>query len=326
VSTPQRQAPSTLLLHGLLGGIALLAVLLLLAPTVVVIVVSFTNGYSLKFPPPGYSLRWYEALGGAWQLQFAAVNSLKVASAATLLSVLLGVPAAMAIARSEKAMAKVLDSLFMSPLILPARDGRQQALVRLHRRRREAAAYRLAGCQRHQRLGVLHGAGHAVHHRHRQLPAQCARQAGQRCTSQHDDLGTVLVHRPFAQLAQRGGMVLLHLSDAGERPVQRTDARQATDQPVGFHHLAVPGRDALRDGNDGDAVAQQAGTGQRRFRHAQHRHRQHLAQASEAGVAEGRDDHRVVASVVLGRQLRGGIGTDQRLEARLDVRHAERRG
>ncbi|MEO8524703.1 MAG: ABC transporter permease [Caldimonas sp.] len=120
MSTAQRQAPSTLALRGVLGGIATIAVLLLLAPTVVVIVVSFTNGYSLKFPPPGYSLRWYVALADAWQIQFAALNSLKVASAATLVSVVLGVPAAMAIARSEKAMARVLDSLFMSPLILPA--------------------------------------------------------------------------------------------------------------------------------------------------------------------------------------------------------------
>jgi len=116
----QHQAPSTLALRGLLGGIATLAVLLLLAPTVVVIIVSFTNGYSLKFPPPGYSLRWYEALGDAWQLQFAALNSLKVAVGATSLSVLLGVPAAMAIARSEKPLARALDALFMSPLILPA--------------------------------------------------------------------------------------------------------------------------------------------------------------------------------------------------------------
>jgi putative spermidine/putrescine transport system permease protein len=116
----QQQSPSTLALRGLLGGIATLAVLLLLAPTVVVIVVSFTNGYSLKFPPPGYSLRWYEALGDAWQLQFAALNSLKVAVGATALSVLLGVPAAMAIARSDKPLARALDALFMSPLILPA--------------------------------------------------------------------------------------------------------------------------------------------------------------------------------------------------------------
>ena len=120
MSTWQRQAPSTLLLRAGLGGIAALAVVLLLAPTVVVIVVSFTNGYSLKFPPPGYSLRWYAALGDAWQLQFAALNSLKVAVAATAVAVVLGVPASMAIARSESAVARVLDSLFMSPLILPA--------------------------------------------------------------------------------------------------------------------------------------------------------------------------------------------------------------
>lgn len=120
MSSVQHQAASTIALRALLGGIAALAVLLLLAPTVVVVVVSFTDGYSLKFPPPGYSLRWYQALGDAWQLQFAALNSLKVASAATLISVLLGVPAAMAIARSEGALARTLDALFMSPLILPA--------------------------------------------------------------------------------------------------------------------------------------------------------------------------------------------------------------
>ena len=48
------------------------------------------------------------------------VKSVIRSGAATVLSVLLGVPAAMAIARSERAMARVLDSLFMSPLILPA--------------------------------------------------------------------------------------------------------------------------------------------------------------------------------------------------------------
>ena len=61
----RRHAPSTIAFNALFGGIAMLATLLLLAPTVVVIVVSFTDGYSLKFPPPGYSLRWYEALSDA---------------------------------------------------------------------------------------------------------------------------------------------------------------------------------------------------------------------------------------------------------------------
>ncbi len=104
----------------LIWTVALVALVLLIAPTIVVIVVSLTNGYSLKFPPPGYSLRWYQALLDAWQLHFAAWNSLKVAAASTLLSVLLGVAGALAIARSTSAMARVLDSLFMSPLVLPA--------------------------------------------------------------------------------------------------------------------------------------------------------------------------------------------------------------
>ena len=103
-----------------MGFLAILAVVLLVTPTIVVIVVSFTSSYSLRFPPPGYSLRWYAALGDAWQLQFAAWNSLTVAFWTTVLSVLLGVAAALAIARSESLKAKVLDALFMSPLELPA--------------------------------------------------------------------------------------------------------------------------------------------------------------------------------------------------------------
>jgi putative spermidine/putrescine transport system permease protein len=101
-------------------GLAALCFLLLILPTVVVILVSFTSGFSLKFPPPGYSFRWYAALIDAWQLQFAASNSLKVAFGTTVLAVFLGVAAALAIARSEKWAARVLDSLFMSPLVLPA--------------------------------------------------------------------------------------------------------------------------------------------------------------------------------------------------------------
>ncbi len=104
----------------LIWTVSWLAILLLVAPTVVVLVVSFTNGYSLKFPPPGYSTRWYTALLDAWQLHFAAWNSLKVAFLTTVLSVVLGVAGALGIARSASATARVLDSLFMSPLVLPA--------------------------------------------------------------------------------------------------------------------------------------------------------------------------------------------------------------
>ena len=56
--------------------IALIALIVIIAPSLVVMIVSFTSGFSLKFPPPGYSLRWYAELMDAWQLHFAAKNSL----------------------------------------------------------------------------------------------------------------------------------------------------------------------------------------------------------------------------------------------------------
>ena len=59
--------------------VALIALVVIIAPSLVVLIVSFTNGFSLKFPPPGYSARWYAELWNAWQLHFAASNSFIVA-------------------------------------------------------------------------------------------------------------------------------------------------------------------------------------------------------------------------------------------------------
>jgi putative spermidine/putrescine transport system permease protein len=116
----RRMRPSTWVFRGTLWLLALLTLVLLVAPTLVVLIVSFTDSYSLKFPPPGYSVRWYQKLLESFQLHFAAWNSIKVAAATTALSVVLGVAASLAIARSPTRTARVLDSLFMSPLVLPA--------------------------------------------------------------------------------------------------------------------------------------------------------------------------------------------------------------
>jgi len=110
----------TLSFYGAASVLTGLALVLLVAPTLIVVIVSFTSEYSLRFPPPGLSLKWYAALADAWQIQAAVWNSLQVASWTTVLSVLLGVPASLAIARSRAAAAGLLDSLFMSPLVLPA--------------------------------------------------------------------------------------------------------------------------------------------------------------------------------------------------------------
>ena len=118
--TRQRHGLEAASFTGAMWALAGLGVLLLILPTLVVVVVSFTSGFSLRFPPQGYSLRWYYALLDAWQLHFAAANSFEVACWTTVLAIILGVAAALAIARSQRWTARVLDSVFMSPLVLPA--------------------------------------------------------------------------------------------------------------------------------------------------------------------------------------------------------------
>ena len=105
------------LVFGLLSAIALV---FLIAPTLIVLITSFTASQSLKFPPEHLSLRWYAALWDADQMQRAAWNSLVIAFWTTLISVVLGTAASLAIARSRSKLVRAADLLFMSPLLLPA--------------------------------------------------------------------------------------------------------------------------------------------------------------------------------------------------------------
>lgn len=106
---------------GVIGLLGAIAAVLLMAPTVVVLITSLTSGYSLKFPPPGYSARWYSALwNDSPELIEAFVLSLKLATIATGVSIVLAVAAALALARRREAWARVFESVLLSPLMLPA--------------------------------------------------------------------------------------------------------------------------------------------------------------------------------------------------------------
>jgi putative spermidine/putrescine transport system permease protein len=102
------------------AAVTLVAVVFLVAPSLIVIITSLTASQSLKFPPDGLSLRWYVALLKADQMQQAAWTSLVVAFWTTLLCATLGTAAALAISRSGRTWARFFDLLFMSPLLLPA--------------------------------------------------------------------------------------------------------------------------------------------------------------------------------------------------------------
>lgn len=100
--------------------LSLITIAALIAPVVVILMLSFTGEEALHFPPSSYSFRWYKALLSANELQESFIISIKVAAITVTASVVLGVSAALAIARSQKVWVRSLETLFMSPLILPA--------------------------------------------------------------------------------------------------------------------------------------------------------------------------------------------------------------
>lgn len=98
-----------------------IAVVLLVLPTLVVVVMSFTNEFTLRFPPRSWSLRWYvELIENSPQIGAAALASVKVAVLATVVSTALGTLAAVSLAGRRDRWSLALDALFMSPMVFPA--------------------------------------------------------------------------------------------------------------------------------------------------------------------------------------------------------------
>jgi putative spermidine/putrescine transport system permease protein len=118
----RRRSPGEISYTLVIGGLAALALLILLGPILVVLATSFTDSRSIRFPPSGFSLRWYELLLDAVrsrQIHRAAGNSLAVAAWAAGLATLLGTAAAVAVARAGNRLGRLADAVFMAPLVLP---------------------------------------------------------------------------------------------------------------------------------------------------------------------------------------------------------------
>ena len=91
----------------------------LLAPIVIVLVLSFSAGASVSFPPPGFSLRWFRYLAGRDEFLSSALVSVEIATLASLGAVVLGLPAALALVRERVPGKAFIDGVLMSPLVLP---------------------------------------------------------------------------------------------------------------------------------------------------------------------------------------------------------------
>jgi putative spermidine/putrescine transport system permease protein len=107
------------LARALAAAIIVVTVVYMLAPLLVVVGASFSAGGYLVFPPQGFSLRWYAVILESESYLEAGLLSLRVALLVTLLSVLLGTPAAIALTRFRFPGRELLQGLFLSPLIIP---------------------------------------------------------------------------------------------------------------------------------------------------------------------------------------------------------------
>jgi putative spermidine/putrescine transport system permease protein len=99
--------------------LAALGFLFLLAPVLIVVPLSFSNDVFMSFPPSGYSLRWYVAIGANAKLLDAFVFSVKLASLVTVVNILIAVPASYALIRKAPFGADAIMSLLTAPLLLP---------------------------------------------------------------------------------------------------------------------------------------------------------------------------------------------------------------
>lgn len=99
--------------------VAWMGLLLLTAPSIIILITSFSNSPTLEFPPPGFSFQWYSSLFSFPELRAAALNSFQVALITTLVCVVLGVSACLAMINSKGRWVTAVDALVMSPLALP---------------------------------------------------------------------------------------------------------------------------------------------------------------------------------------------------------------
>ena len=99
--------------------LAAAVLIFVLAPLVVVVAVSFSTTPLATFPPVGFTTSWYEGVLASDDFQSAFIVSVTLALSATVASFVLGVPAAYVLNRWNLPGSRAIETLLLSPFILP---------------------------------------------------------------------------------------------------------------------------------------------------------------------------------------------------------------
>jgi putative spermidine/putrescine transport system permease protein len=89
-------------------------------PAVVIVVASLDSSNALRFPPTGFSLDWYRRAFQNEAMMSGLRISLELAFFSTFFAMLVGIPAAYALARYKFRGRDIVQTVLLSPFVLPA--------------------------------------------------------------------------------------------------------------------------------------------------------------------------------------------------------------
>lgn len=92
----------------------------MLAPIVIVVIVSFSSSAYVSFPLEGYSLRWFRRLYEYKPYYDSFFVTIELAILSALGASLIGLPAALVLARSRSSVANMIMTFMLSPLSIPS--------------------------------------------------------------------------------------------------------------------------------------------------------------------------------------------------------------
>ncbi|MFV0384502.1 ABC transporter permease [Paracoccus sp. (in: a-proteobacteria)] len=105
--------------HPLLTAFAVLVFAFLIGPLVIIVGASLSDTSFLTFPPQGLTLHWYQNVFEISAFRRTAVTSMMLAVGGTALSMLIGIPAAYALARYRVELPKFLGNIYVLPILIP---------------------------------------------------------------------------------------------------------------------------------------------------------------------------------------------------------------
>lgn len=106
-------------IHPVLIGFTVLVFFFLVGPLVIVFGAALSDTTFLTFPPQGLSLRWFQNIFEIDAFRRTILTSLQVAVLATLVALLIGIPASYAMARYRIQLPRWLSTLFVLPVLVP---------------------------------------------------------------------------------------------------------------------------------------------------------------------------------------------------------------